>query len=63
MWQMCIHLNSEATICPVSETRIQSQKNWSESIYFQKDSGIVKMIAGSRGNQISYYLNIKRSSL
>ena len=52
MWQMCIHLNSEATICPASETRIQNQRNWSESTYFHRDFGIVKMIAASQENQI-----------
>ena len=61
MWQMCIHLNSEATICPASETRIQNQRNWSESTYFHRDFGIVKMIAASQENQISYCQNIKRS--
>lgn len=61
LWQMCIHLNSEATICPASETRIQNQRNWSESTYFHRDFGIVKMIAASQENQISYCQNIKRS--
>ena len=57
---MCIHLNNEATTCPVFETKTPNQKNWLESTCFRKDSGIEKTIADFQENRILYYLNTKR---
>ena len=49
----------EVIICPVSRERIQNRKNWYESICFQKDFDIVRMINDYQGNQILFYRNTK----
>ena len=60
LWQMCIHRNSGATICPASVAKIQDLRNWSEDICSLKVFVTEKTMLGFQENRISFFQNIRQ---